>query len=387
MVRNTWGRDTPRHPRMEALLPLIAMMTSGCLGHFYEVPRAELQRLARTPPQQRGQDVFAVQQFATADEPDPAPPWPVPEGEPPDGYAMHTYGHYWVPNFYLDYGSPYYYRAPLVDTSSAVHGASPVGSGRVPASTGGGGGGSVGNIGSVDKLIVAAVVVGVAVGLALAACVGARYEGTVAVHPHHPLHLWGRKNQQRIVPLDELTEADLVGVSHATLVGPEGAGMWLRDAAPLNRKGFSYQFGAGNDTLALPGRTVLHSPGVRFALGYYPAKQFGLLAETRLQTSANEVSGFYNVRLGLEAQWYPLALWRLHLGGFAGGGQSWSASAGAGLPTTAGERPYVSFGGLAEFELTTRLGLTARWQNDWLPGASSTTRAVSSSWMVGLAVY
>ena len=382
MGPDTSSQGLPRHLRLLALIPLITL-TSGCLSHLYEVPRSELYRQTRLPPQERGQDVFAVQQLSTADEPDPAPAWPMSEGEPPPGYVLHSYGNYWVPDFYVSYGAPTYYQPPSNAVTPAVHGASPVGSVR---STSGGGGGSIGNLNGIDKALVVAIVVGVAVGVALAATEGARFEGSVAVHPHHPVHLIGPR-QERIVALDELTEADLTGVDHGLLVGPEGAGMWLRDSAPLNRQGFSYQLAAGNDALALPDRSVLHSPGFRFALGYYPHKRFGLLADTRLQTYNDLSNAYYNVRLGLEAQWYPLSLWRLHLGGFAGGGQSWSASEGATLPVTSGQRPYVSFGALAEFELTTRLGLTARLQNDWLPNAPGSTRPVSTSWMVGLAIY
>ncbi|HYO67425.1 MAG TPA: hypothetical protein VEU33_15225, partial [Archangium sp.] len=273
---------------------------------------------------------------------------------------------------------------------SSVHDASPV-SGNVSGggSTGSGSSSSSGsgNIGNVGEALVVVIAVGVVVGIALAATEGARYEGSVAVHPQHPVHLWHRHGGQSTVLLDQLTPEHLRDVERATLSGREGAGMWLRGAAPLNRAGFSYQFGAGEDQLALPGGLNPRSLGFRFAFGYYPLKQFGLLADTRLQTGDVSGGGFYNVRLGLEAQWYPLNVWRLHLGPFVGGGQSWSASEGGALPTTSGERAYVSFGALAELEIATRLGLTFRWSQDWLPTASADTRRFISSWSVGLAVY
>jgi hypothetical protein len=376
--------STPRHLTL-ALTTLLAVLTSGCLGHFYEIPRTELERLVETPPQERGQGVYAVQQFSTAAEPEPAPAWQPPMGEPPPGYSLSVHGH-WVPSFYLDYGMPYY--APP-EPPSSTHDASPAGgvsSSGVPSSSSSGGG-SGGSINSVEVLLVTAIVVGVAVGVGLAATEGARYEGTVAVHPHHPVHLWHEQGGQRIVALDELTSEDLKGLDKATLSGTEGSGMWLREAAPLNRKGFSYQFGAGNDHLTLPGRQSQRGLGFHFALGYYPARKLGLLAHSRLQLGHDDLDAFYNVRLGLEAQWYPLSLWRLHLGPFVGGGQTWSAATGVTLPEAHGARPYVSFGGLAEFELTTRLGLTFRWTQDWLPTAGPSTRSFISSWSLGLAVY
>ncbi|MFY0566611.1 hypothetical protein ACN28E_22620 [Archangium lansingense] len=376
----------PAHLRLQALTTLIAVLTSGCLGHHYDVSRGELERLAQQPPQTRGQNIYAVQQFTTDSEPEPATPWYPPEGAPPPGYTMGLHGHYWVPDFYIEYGRPYY--EPPVYTRPSVHDASPV-SGNV---SGGGSAGSSsssgsGSIGNVGEAIVVVIVIGVAVGIVLAATEGARYEGSVAVHPQHPVHLWHRNGRQSTVGLDQLTPDQLGDVERATLSGREGAGMWLRGAAPLNRAGFSYQFGAGEDRLALPGGENPRSLGFRFALGYYPVKQFGLLTDTRLQTGDFNGGSFYNVRLGLEAQWYPLAIWRLHLGPFVGGGQSWSASEGGALPTTSGARPYVSFGAIAEIEIATRLGLTFRWNQDWLPTATPNTRDMLSSWSVGLSVY
>lgn len=389
MVRDTHPRAPRRALRLPALAALVGMLTSGCLGHYYEVSRPEMERLVQTPPEQRGQNVYALQQFSTADEPEPLPAWPTPEGEPPPGYTTGVYSSYWIPNFYVGYGEPAYHApAPpaVPPTAASAHSATPVGK----ASSSGGShssGGSVGNLNGVDKLLVAAIVVGVAVGVALAVTEGLRYEGTLAVHPHHPVHLWYRNAQYTTIALDELRQEDLRGLERATLAGPEGAGMWLREAAPLNRQGFSYQLGMGNDNLALPGHQNERGAGFRFALGYYPTQKFGLLLDSRIQLRDTTDSSLYNVRLGLEAQWYPLVLWRLHLGPFVGGGQTWSATGGAGLPSTQGPRPYVAFGALAEFALTTRLGLVARWNEDWLPTAGASTQRLNDSWSVGFAIY
>ncbi|ATB27016.1 hypothetical protein [Melittangium boletus] len=398
MERNT--RSAPGgFSRAVTLLCLLTMMTSGCLGHLYEIPRSEMERLVRTPAQERGREVYAIQQFSTTSDPEPAIAWEPPPGSPPPGYLVTHQGH-WVPSFYVDtYGLPYYeppvyQRPPPTSTelpSGSVHGASPVPQGSSGGSKGSGGGssggGSLGNLQGIDKLLVLVVVVGVVVGVSLAATEGARYEGSVAVHPHHPVHLVDLRGKHRIVPLDELVPGDLQNLSEAMMSGEEGAGMWLNGSAPLNRKGFSYQFGVGNDSLALPGGQSHREAGFRFALGYYPGKTFGLLADTRLQFDSDAFSAFYNVRLGLEAQWYPIHLWRLHLGPFVGGGRAWSATEGGALPSTAASRPYVTFGGLAEFDLTTRLGLTFRWTQDWLPNSRPELNGFVHSWSLGLAVY
>ncbi|WP_434381041.1 hypothetical protein [Melittangium boletus] len=379
---------------------LLAMMTSGCLGHLYEVPRSEMERIVRTSPQERGRQVYAIQQFITATDPEPAPAWAPPLESPPVGYLVTDHGH-WVPSFYLEsYGAPYYQPPPYsrppptspdLPSGGGIHGASPVPDGAPSSarssSGGGSSGGSLGSLQGLDRLLALAVVVGVVVGVSLAITEGARYEGSVAVHPKHPVHLISTRGQQRTVPLDELVPADLEHLSEAMISGAEGAGMWLNGSAPLNRQGFTYQFGAGNDSLALPGGQTLRDVGFRFALGYFPHRTFGLLADTRLQFGADGSSAYYNARLGLEAQWYPLSLWRLHLGPFVGGGRAWSATEGGGRPSTAASRPYVSFGALAEFDLTTRLGLTFRWTQDWLPHSRPELNGFVHSWSLGLSIY
>ncbi len=374
------------------------MLTSGCLGHHYDVSRSEAERLVRLDPVERARNIYAVQNTVFADDPEPAMPWEQPDEAPPMGYLITPRG-YWVPSYYVhSYGVPYYqppYRPrPPAPVAGGVHGASPVpdglGSSAAPASSSSGSssGGSVGDaIKGMDRLLALAIVVGVAVGITMAITEGFRYEGAVAVHPHHPVHLWHSEGRQSIVPLDELTLEDLRDTHEVTLSGEEGAGMWLSGAAPLNRKGFSYQFGMGNDSLALPLGQSQRGAGFRFAAGYFPTKTFGLLVDTRLQSDADEVRGFYNVRLGAEAQWMPLSLWRLHAGPFLGGGRAWSATSGRGLPTTQVARPYLAFGAIAELELATRLGLTFRWTQDWLPTSNPDTTAFIHSWSVGFSVY
>lgn len=379
MLRGTLG---DRHVHLRALTTLLAVVASGCLGHLYEVPRSELERLVQVSPEERSHSVYAVQQFSTASEPEPASAWEAPRGEPPPGYSTSIHG-FWVPTYYIDYGPPVRVpRAPVVPVDN-VHEATPIGAPEPPDDV------DVPSLGSAKDggvLLAAAIVAGVAIGVGLAASEGARFEGEVAVHPQHPVHLIHRGGGQSTVPLNELTAEHVRNSSRAVLNAYEGAGLWLREAAPLNRAGFSYQFGAGNDVLALPG-WIQRGAGFRFALGYYPSKQFGLLVDSRLMSGNDGLSSFNNVRLGGEAQWYPLALWRLHLGGFAGAGQSWYGSTGLGLPETDGARPYLAFGGLAEFELTTRLGLTFRWTQDWLFPTPRLPPSFVGSWTVGLAVY
>lgn len=382
MLRGTLGE---RHLHLHALTALLAVLASGCLGHLYEIPRTELERLVQVSPEERAHSVYAVQQFITDRDPAPAPDWQAPEGEPPPGYIMGIHGH-WVPVYYVDYGPPVLVpRAPVAPVAPVdnVHAATPIGAPEPPDDA------DVPSLGSAKDggaLLVLAVVAGVAMGTGLAASEGMRFDGEVAVHPQHPVHLIDYGGRQLTVPLNELTPEQVQGTRRAVLNAYEGAGLWLRERAPLNRAGFSYQFGAGNDALALPGWTQ-RGAGFRFALGYYPTKQFGLLVDSRLMSGNDGLNSFNNVRLGAEAQWYPLALWRLHLGGFAGAGQSWYGSTGLSLPYTDGARPYANFGALAELDVTTRLGLTFRWTQDFMFPSPRVPAGFISSWSVGLAVY
>jgi len=373
--------------RLLGMALLVAAPTIGCLGHVYEIPRPEVERLLSTPPQDRGQNLFAIQQFSIVPDPPPAPAWGRPEGEPPPGYAVSFHG-YWVPTLYLGYGTP---SCPprAFHAASAVGNGGTVGNGSTHTADATPSHAPSGTEASVPKdggaIMAAAVIAGLAVGVGLVASEGLRYDGTVAVHPHHPVHLM-HGNEDHVVGLDELSAEALEPNVKALVVGDEGAGLWLRDRAPLNRQGFSFQFGGGNDTLALPG-TLVQGLGWHFALGYFPTRWLGLLAETRLLSNNTGVDSYRNTRLGVEVQAYPLALWRLHLGAYGGVGESWYASGGATLATTDGRREFVSVGGLAELDLTTHLALTFRGGVDFLPAPGPATSALSSAWFVGLAVY
>lgn len=367
---------------------LVTTLCTGCLSASYEIPRTELEKLVQVPPADRGAHIRAVQRFSTAEDLDPAPAWPPVErnAPAPDGYVYGPRG-YFVPSIYLGWGYPHYspyYYGPTAATSE----------GALPRS---GGGGSSGSKSSKDggPLLVAAILAGVVVGTALVFSEGMRYDGWVAVHPHHPVHLLGEDGSQHTVPLDELTPAQISG-QRAVVVGPEGAGMWLRRRASLDRQGFTFQFGLGGDHLALPDQPSGPHDGVdglgwRFALGYFPTRWTGILLDTRLaRHSEADGSSWHAYRAGIEGQWMPLQFWRVHLGGFGGAGQNWAASSpgefGA-LPTTDTTRTYVDFGGILEIDLTTRLGLTFRWIEDWLPNAPATVQRMANSWSLGLAIY
>jgi hypothetical protein len=356
----------------------LSLVLSGCLAQSYEIPKDEVQRLLQTAPGERGKHVRAVQRFSTSSDPQPAPEFAAAD-VPPPGYGRGSSG-YWVPHLYLGWGSPYYspsYRygrsgAPMRDNG-------PPASSRPSSSSKSSAGKDAG------AAVAAAIVAGVVVGVALAATEGARYDGWVAVHPHHPVHLLG-SGEDRIVALDELT-AGQIGDRDAVLVGYEGSGMWRRGRAPLSRTGLTFQFGLGDAAANLQDYHQPSGLGFHFGAGWFPSQWVGVLLDSRLTSGEYQNGSYHDFRVGLEGQWLPIQLWRVHLGGAVGIGQSWVGSSGGDLLEASHKIAYVSAGGLAEVDLTTRLALTFRYLRDWSVQAPSRQALDMGSWFVGLAVY
>jgi len=360
---------------------MCALLASGCLAPSYEIPRTELERLTRVEPARRGESVRAVQRFATADEPPPAASWPGARQSQSQG-GQHGPGFYYWPDVYLGYGTPYYASR----SRSHVHTSHPDAKLGAPTPSGvaipsGKGGGKS----DLAAVVVGAVAVGVGVGVALAASEGARYDGWVAVHPRHPIHLIGPNNRHEVVPLDELGSQHLGDDRSAVLVGHEGGGLWLRGRAPLDREGGTYRVGYGRYGQALDRTLDLNGNGIDLAIGYFPSQYVGFLVSNSLILGQGFGGEFHSVRAGLEVQWLPLQLWSLHLGGYGHGGIDWFSSGGGSLPEADGNRPWFGGGALAEVDLTTRLALTMRY--GWLRLPTLRTEIWPTAFTVGLAIY
>lgn len=368
---------------------LVASLASGCLSNTYEIPHDEVQRLTRTPPAERGQKVRAVQRFETSRQPPDAAPWPRPPAEagpPPQGAPGVVY--YPVPHLYLGWGSPYYapaYRSPYYEDRlygpGTLYGA-PSSGPLSPAKSQ-----AKADRDSIVGYMAAALVIAAAVGVGLAVSEGARYDGYVAVHPHHPVHILRPDDQHSQVALDEL-RADQVGPHDIVVLrGTEGTGMWLRGRAPLSRQGVAYRFGFGYFNVPLRQGYVPAAGGGEVGLGYFPTQWGGVLANVGLAYGENFDGDYLSLRTGLEGQWYPIQLWRVHLGGFLGGGSDLTKAGGGELPETDKSAPYVDFGGLLEVDLTTRLAFTFRYGMHWLP-TSEELRDDMVPWLtLGLTVY
>jgi hypothetical protein len=229
------------------------------------------------------------------------------------------------------------------------------------------------------------VAAAIVVGVGLAVSEGARYDGWVAVHPQHPLHVIGSGGRHRILPLDQLTPAAVEGDERVVLVGHEGAGTWLRGHAPLNRQGLAYQFGGGFGDTQLWNNEIASGGGAELALGGFVTPWLGVLGRGRVLSGQSADTDFIAVRGGIEVQALPIDLQWFHLGGYLGTGVEW-AQAGDGAGAVLDEsRTVWSAGGMAEFTWRTRLAVYVRYGLDrarlsrealWTPGLS-----------IGLSIY
>jgi hypothetical protein len=327
-----------RYARVLALASLPAL-TTGCLSTVHRIPADELQRLALTPPEQRGARVRVVQGFAGEDQPP---------------------------------------RAPEVQSSTTI-----VVVGGVHSDSGYRGGYDSGgrphNLGKLKAednrvwLIAAAVA-----GLVLASSEGARYDGWVELHPMHPIHLYGPYGEHAWVPLAQL-DAETAGWAQKAFVRPE-EGPWRRlGRAPLDRVGWSYSILLG--TSEIPGQDDSEKRGVlgHIQIGAFPQQSLGLLLDIGLGWGQDDVgASIADTRWAFELQALPVAAGILHGGLFGQAGLGQQLSDGRAADDL---DLFVGGGALLQLELTTRLALTAR------AGVTQIYGATVSDLSVGLSIY
>ena len=324
------------------MLVCLAGLLSGCLADTHTIRRDELARLAATAEAERGREVRVTQRFVSQD----APP-----------------------------------AAPVVGVHTAVVVATPVGG---PRRVGRGGQPSGAQV-SADSAKWAFVVAALA-GVGLAASEGARYDGWVALHPMHPVHLVGHDGSYTWVPLAQLTPAHVGWASEAIV--REGEGPWTRlGRAPLDRVGFTYQVAAGAGRLETFGASSSSPYGFlsRIAFGGFPLQELGILAAVSLGWGEQNGDAVFLARYGLELEGFPLVLGRrFHLGVYGQAGMS-HAKADTRFGTEEAWDPYYGGGLLAEVDLMTRLALTLR------AGAAAVldpdAPSVLPEVLVGIAVY
>jgi hypothetical protein len=118
--------------------------------------------------------------------------------------------------------------------------------------------------------------------------------------------------------------------------------------------------------------------------GYFPHRSFGLLGAWSFSGGSDvDSKSYYRNNLSLEAQLFPVRVWRLHLGGFGHGGVQYADDANGGT------RQGAAFGGglIVELALTTRLALTARADYTAAHVAPSGGWAGTEMFTAGVAIY
>ena len=372
----------------------LTLLLPGCLGPSYVIPKDEIRRLAKVEPARRGNHVRVVQRFSTADEPPAAEAWPAPPPNRPGRAAeAHPDGDLNGAAWWWWWGPP---GRPIVSPRFGVSSRSgvvatgtppgavvpnrarPDGVGTRALSRATSTSSSGSDLGKAVALVAVAAAV---VGVGLAVSEGSRYDGWVAVHPAHPVHVVASR-RHRVVPLWQLADEPIAEDEEAILVRHEGAGMWLRGRAPLDRTGFSYGFDASRQLLALDQNTSAALGGSTVQIGFWPVWWAGVEVGAMMGWGSDGMGlavSRFQPRIELELM--PLRLWRFHLGGLV----AWGLDVVARDLRGADRSDMVSTAGaMLQFDLTTRLALTARWQwtlhhGGGLPG--------SSAFGLGLSVY
>jgi hypothetical protein len=407
--------------------------SSGCLSNRYLIPPQELARLAQLPPETRGDRVLVVQALderrSEAIEPRPpaaaAPAATVPPAypAPPDSEVPTAAAQAAPVDAYAEAPSPEANVGVQIGVDILVEPDGPFGphsargrphgfnpgrsaggslSGRAPPvpaprpasgfrpSAGGDGTfGSLpqaGNGGKDEMVVIAIIIVAIAVLAAagLAVTEGVRYDGAVQMFAGQPVHLKDASGAERVVALGDLVPADAAQSVSAEVMDDEGWGLRLLGRRPLDRKGFAFKVDVGGLQSLGTGYSAAGF-GSNIQFGYFPHHRLGVLANLSLG-GGNDPLGhtFQRHSVSGEVQWFPLDLWRFHLGGFGHAGVQYAKDAAADW------RSGAAFGGglILEISLTTRLTLMAR--GDWTTARTAPDgKSWADSMLItgGLAIY
>ena len=388
------------------------ILLQGCLSGNYQVSHAELVRLAQRPPAVRGEHVRVLQQTAygaddvgwgDVDEDASSPPQTTGSinvttsqggGDHDGGAGRFGQGGPGPSGSGSGFGS-----GPGSGHSGAAHGglvhsgAGRVGSTSGSAPSGGGSWGGGGGGGGEEAIVMAivAVVIANGIGVALAIVEGRRFDGWARVQPEQRLLLVTSSGSQWL-PLSALTEHDAAIAERAVIVDEE-ANVQRLDRAPLDRKGFSYEFELGSARLNTAAGTRDFGFASRTGIGYFPTQTLGLLFASQVAFGdADETrkgGAIFNGRIGAELEFLPVRAWRVHAGLYTELG---GALALQDLPdrTHSWSGLYAATGFLAQIDWTTRLAVNLRCGIAALPAhpaSAFTQRNYVPELTLGIAVY
>ncbi len=312
---------------------MAASLIGGCAANSYRIPSGELERIANSPPEQRGQKVRVIQEIGSGTVTNQT------EHVGPSTQII------FIPQININTG-PRYSR----------------GNGGVAGGgIGGGGGKSIGGSGSDGKAAAIAVIVLAAIGIFVIAGVeGSRFDGYAQLHPMHPVHLIGKDGGYTIMPLAWI-DPEAAAWTDKAIVRPD-QGPWNQlERAPLWRTGPSLSMYGGTGMLSSADGTVAAGPAFTIQGGFYLNQYIGIMGDIMFGWRNNEDNGIaFESRYMLELQAMPLQLGILHAGGYVGGG--WAYRAEDQVRDRAGNSGTEALmaGAMLQLDINTRLALTAR---------------------------
>lgn len=329
-----------------------SLLASGCGVRSYQIPKAELVRLAHTAPEVRGARVRVVQEVLETDVPPVAPV--TPETQVVVG-----------PNIWID---------------------GPIGGPRGAGHVGGGGGGHIGGSGGDGKGEAIAIIVIAVTAVIVAAIVeGSRFDGFAQLHPMQPIHLI-HGNQVVALPLAAIDDQALAWADTAIVKSGEGPFAEL-ERAPLDRQGLTYGVYGGVGSLQSRLGDKALGPAWTIQLGYFPTQQLGILGDVFFGWRDNRLDAtVFETRAGLELQYLPMQLGLLHAGLYGGLGYAWRFEDavklyGREVVPSNDHTPALDGGAMLQLDINTRVALTARLGLSYAHGEQM------SNLLFGLSVY
>ena len=332
----------------------------GCGSTTYQIPGSELQRLASTPPEVRGQHVRVIQQLHDADI---GPPQPV---TTETQIVL-------VPDLS---GGGYY------GGSRRRYGSFGGGSGNVNTEHGSGGGHSIGGSGGGGdgKAQAIAILVVAATALVVVAAIeGSRFDGYAQLHPMHPVYVFGRDGGLTMMPLAWLDPQTAAWADHAVVRSTEGPWNPL-ERAPLSREGMMYGLYGGIGTYTSADGSKGTGAASTIQLGYFPEQKIGVVGSIFFGWRDNAVQQtLFESRYTAEIQGFPIVAGPVHMGLYGGGGAAYRFEDG--IPGGNSGSLALIGGAMLQLDINTRLALTARL------GATYAHDEAMSDAIVGLSVY
>jgi hypothetical protein len=323
--------------RHALLLPLAAVVLTGCPSSSHRIRKGDLMALSQLPPENRSHRIPVVQSLGSRDEP------PEQGTRVTGGATVVVYAPIWVGGRPHRHGHRGGHSSGHASGGVVSHGGSNVAASKKDSAK-------------------AALIIGAIVAGALVFTEGVRYDGWVAVHPMHPVHLWG-PGGYTWMPLAHVTPDVAAWADRAVLRDQEGPWTPL-GRRPLDRQGFTYSLLLGSSEIALIGDDP--KPGFlgRMQFGYYPLHQLGIQADFAYGWGEDDAGAtIFDGRYSLELDVMPLSAGIFHAGAFGQIGLAYRSDDGIQHDD---QDTLFGAGAKAQLELTTRLALTLRAGQTWV---------------------